>query len=161
MIRLIRILVVLAFTLPAVGCEQPTTAPTPQSEPQPQSLPTVEITLGARTYTVEIANTEDQRQMGLMHRHSMPENRGMIFAFPDERPLGFWMKNTHIPLDIIYLNSDGIIVSTHRMLPHDVRSIPSAAPAKYAIELNAGEVAKTGLRRGDRVEIPEPAREGE
>ncbi|HMO25414.1 MAG TPA: DUF192 domain-containing protein, partial [Tepidisphaeraceae bacterium] len=78
----------------------------------------------------------------------------MIFAFPDERPLSFWMKNTHIPLDILYLTADGAVVSTHRMLPHDLRPVPSAGPAKYAIELNAGEIARTGLRRGDRIDIP-------
>jgi uncharacterized membrane protein (UPF0127 family) len=154
-LRLPSLLVLLiASLLASGGCEAPAT----QAGPQPQSLPTTQVVVGSKTYTLEIADEDEERQMGLMHRDAMPADRGMIFVFPDEAPRGFWMKNTRIPLDILYLDRHGRVVSAHRMEPFDLRSTPSEGPAKYAIELNAGELATTGLRRGDTIHLPLEAR---
>ena len=122
-------------------------------------LATVDMQIGSRTYTLEIANTDVARQRGLMERDAVPEDRGMIFIFPEERELAFWMKNTRIPLDIIYLDSGGQVVSVHQMKPYDRTSVPSARDAKYAIELNLGQVAKTGVKPGDVLNIPASARQ--
>lgn len=138
-----------------LGCEQPSAT---QEGPAPQSLPATRMTIGSKQYTLEIADEEEEQRIGLMHRDSMPADHGMIFVFPREEPRSFWMRNTRIPLDIIYLDRNGTVVSMHRMEPFDLRGTPSDRPAKYAIELNAGEVAANGVRRGDVLNIPLDAR---
>src|SRR4051812_24832008 len=82
-----------------------------KSYQSPQNLPTVPVKIGSVNYTLEIVRNEENRMRGLMHRPSMPAEWGMIFVFPsgDER-WGFWMKNTKIPLDIIYLDANGAVV---------------------------------------------------
>ena len=117
-------------------------------------LATVRMQIGKDTFTLEVADTEPVRQYGLMHRDSMPSDHGMLFVFPDERRLGFWMKNTRIPLDIIYVDASGKVVSIHQMKPYDLRTTKSDGPAKYAIEMNEGRAAATGIKPGDQVQIP-------
>jgi uncharacterized membrane protein (UPF0127 family) len=141
------LLLLLAFT---TGC----------AEHGPNSgLPTTDMRIGSATYKLEIANTDATRERGLMERDSMPANRGMIFVFDELRELSFWMKNTRIPLEILYLDADGRVVSIHEMKPYDRRSIPSDRPAKYAIELNVGQVKTAGVKVGDVLQIPASARE--
>jgi hypothetical protein len=118
------------------------------------NLATVRMKIGSDMFTLEVADTDPKRQYGLMHRDSMPSSHGMIFVFPDEEPLGFWMKNTRLPLDIIYIDAGGKVVSIHRMEPYTLRSTRSDGPAKYAIELNAGRAAKAGVKPGDSLQIP-------
>jgi hypothetical protein len=132
----------------ARGCDQPTSAPAPQS------LPTISLMLGNRPFTLETATTNETREMGLMYRDSMPADHGMIFAFPDEQERQFWMKNTHIPLDIIFLDHDGKIVSIKSMKAYDLTGIDSDGPAKFAIELNPGAPHDAGLNVGNVVQIP-------
>ncbi len=123
-------------------------------------LPTVNMAIGSQEYTLEIANTEPSRQRGLMERDSMPPDHGMIFVFAEEQPLSFWMKHTRFPLEILYLDAGGQIVSIHQMKPYDTRTnTRSARPAKYAIELNVGQVKKAGVEAGDVLQIPVSARE--
>ena len=94
-----------------------------------------------------------------MWRDSMPADHGMLFVFPTEEPLSFWMKNTRIPLDIIYLDAVGHVVSVKQMQPYNLRGVSSEGLAKYAIELNQGAAQKTGVKRGDLLTIPQEARE--
>ena len=115
--------------------------------------------IGRETFTLEVADEERERQRGLMYRQSMPQDRGMLFVFASEGPLGFWMKDTYIPLDILYVNAGGRVVSIRQMHPQDVRSVPSGGPAKYAIEVNQGAAARAGVNVGDVLEIPPGARE--
>lgn len=119
-----------------------------------QNLPTVSMTLASQPFTLEVASNEIQRQTGLMHRDSMPQDHGMIFVFKSDIPLEFWMKNTRFPLDILYVNSQGVVVSTHTMKPFDETFISSEGPAKWAIELNQGMIAKLGIKKGDKLQIP-------
>ena len=121
------------------------------------SLPTVSMKLGTKTFTLEIANDSAEREKGLMRRDSIPEDHGMIFVFGDEQKLGFYMRNTRIPLDIVYVNAAGVIVSIKQMRPYDTTTVSSDAPAKWAIELNQGQAAAAGLKVGDQVAIPKPA----
>jgi len=125
------------------------------------ALPTVPMTIGSKTFTLEIANDNLEREKGLMRRDSMPADHGMIFVFPDEQRLGFYMKNTRIPLDIIFVNADGVVVSIKQMRPYDVSTTYTDAPAKWAIELNQGQAAACGAKVGDRLSVPEGARESE
>jgi uncharacterized membrane protein (UPF0127 family) len=117
-------------------------------------LRTVKMTIGSRTYTLEVAETVEDRRKGLMFRESMPADHGMLFVFPEEEELSFWMRNTRIPLDIIFINSAGQVVRVAQMKPYDESSVPSGRPAIYAIELNQGEVEKNGVREGMTLEIP-------
>ena len=135
----------------ASSCKQETKGPINRD------LPTTNVRIGAEQFTLEVADEDREREVGLMNRRSMPADHGMIFVFPQESRLSFYMKHTLIPLDILYLDADGEIVSIHQMQPLDLTSIPSRAPAKYAIELNLGTAARLGLKPGDRVEIPRDA----
>lgn len=120
-------------------------------------LSTVQMNLGTKTFTLEVANTPSSRETGLMRRDSMPADRGMIFVFAAEDRLGFYMKNTRIPLDIIYVNAAGRVVSIKQMKPYDWTSVYSDAPAKWAIELNQGAAQDAGVKVGDVLEIPAAA----
>ncbi len=109
---------------------------------------------------VELAQTEDQRARGLMRRRSLARNAGMLFLFDEQSRGGFWMKNTRIPLDILYLDEGGQVVSIHRMKPYDTKTnTVSARPAQYAIELNAGRAAEVGVIAGDVLQVPTTARQ--
>jgi hypothetical protein len=125
------------------------------------TLPTVPMKIGSKTFTLEIANDTLEREKGLMRRDSMPAEHGMIFVFPGEERLGFYMKNTRIPLDIIFLNAGGVVVSIKQMRPYDVSTTYTDAPAKWAIELNQGQAAASGVTVGDQLTIPESARSPE
>ena len=115
--------------------------------------------IGTKTFTLEVADTNDSRRTGLMQRKSMPADHGMIFVFAEEQPLGFWMKNTLIPLDVIYLDAKGKVVSIKKLEPLDLTAVDSDGPAKYAIEINRGAAAGAGVKVGDVLNIPERARE--
>jgi uncharacterized membrane protein (UPF0127 family) len=127
-------------------------------------LRTVPMTIGSRTFTLEVADTDATREHGLMKRDAMPPDHGMIFVFDYDAERSFWMKNTRIPLDIIYVNSAGRVVSIASMKPYDWSPVPSHGAAKYAIELNVGVASQTGVKPGDILTIPpdakDPKREG-
>lgn len=104
----------------------------------------------AATIDVEFAETNYEREAGLMYRSSMEENQGMLFIFSEEFPRNFYMKNTYIPLDIIYLDADKKIVSfQENAIPLDETGLPSTVPAKYVLEVNAGLAEKWLLDIGD------------
>ena len=99
---------------------------------------------------IEIADNEFETQTGLMYRETMNSNHGMLFIFPDSRPRSFYMKNTRISLDLIYLDVDKKVVSfQENAKPFDESSLPSNAPAKYVLEVNAGLAKKWQLEVGD------------
>jgi uncharacterized protein len=138
-----------------VSCgQQPATAPAANSADVPQSLPTVMMTLGNQPFVVQKALNEEQRNKGLMFVTSMPADHGMIFAFANEEPLSFWMKNTLIPLDLVFLDHEGRVVAIQQGKIKDISDIPSLKPAKYVIELNLNAATTAGLKAGDIVKIP-------
>ena len=102
---------------------------------------------------IEIADDDYQIQTGLMYRKSMEPNRGMLFIFKYQRPLSFYMKNTEFALDIIFINNAKKIVSmTKNTTPFEHTSLPSGAPARYVLEVNAGRTDDWNLAIGDIVE---------
>lgn len=106
-----------------------------------------------KTLDIEIADDEYQTQTGLMYRDAMEQNQGMLFIFPVEELLGFYMKNTKIALDIIYIDSDKKIVSFQKNAqPYSEESLPSNVPAKYVLEVNAGLADAWQLEVGDKIE---------
>ena len=110
-------------------------------------------------FSVAIADDDATRAKGLMFVDEMANDHGMLFIFPKERPRSFWMKNTRIPLDIIYLNRDFEVVSISADTPpcrsrtRRCPSYPSDGPAQYVLEINGGLAAELGLEPGDRVEV--------
>ncbi len=100
-------------------------------------------------FTIEIAQTPEQLQHGLMFRRSMPANHGMLFLFPKPQPITMWMKNTYIPLDMLFLNEEGVIVDIHEnAVPESLAIIAAKKPTQMVLEVNAGTVARLGLSIG-------------
>ena len=132
---LVALVALIAFQ-PQLGCQDSSKPGTPPGQPDAgpvnKGLPTVQMKIGTGTFTLEVADTYNTRQTGLMNRDSMPADHGMIFVFDEQEELGFWMKNTRIPLDIIFLDKTGRVVSVHQMKPFDETDIPSDGPAMYS-----------------------------
>ena len=147
----IALLLAAAIAAGAGGCQSAASQPT-------SGLPTVKMQIGSKTFTLEVANDEETRERGLMRRDSMPADHGMIFVFDHEQVLPFYMKNTRIPLDIIFVGKDGVVVAVKQMRPYDLSITSSGKPALWAIELNAGAAAEAGVKAGDVLEIPAAAR---
>ena len=133
----------------AAGCKKSAEPRGPATKPI-----TVEMEIGRETFNLEIADTEDERRRGLMYRDFMPPDHGMLFVFEEEEELSFWMEATLIPLDIIYLDRTGKVVSIKPMKPRDRTGVTSDRPAMYAVELNRGAAARAGVRVGDQLTIP-------
>lgn len=101
---------------------------------------------------IEFANSPSERELGLMYRQTMQQNQGMLFVFPDEQIRTFYMKNTFLPLDIIYINANKEIISiVKNARPMDETSLPSEKPAKYVLEINAGLTDAWGIEIGDHI----------
>lgn len=115
------------------------------------------VVLGGRSFGVELATTTEEQALGLMFRDSLPADQGMLFIFPNEAPRSFWMKNTRIPLDIMYFDEDLKMVSISADTPPcrvaRCPSYPSTGPAMYVLELNAGIAAELGVAAGDRLTL--------
>jgi hypothetical protein len=123
-------------------------------EHRQSDLPVVSMKIGSKSFDIEIASTPVAQETGLMKRDSMPADHGMIFVFPDEQLREFWMKNTRFPLDIVFLDTSGKVVSIKQMRAYDQHTTSSDAPARFAIELNDGAAVNAGISAGDRVTIP-------
>ncbi len=124
------------------------------AEPRPtEKLSIVSAATGkTHEFEVEIADTEPLRAHGLMFRSSMPENHGMLFLFDEDGERNFWMKNTYLPLDIIFIAADGKIVNIgENATPLSLQHVSSAGPVRNVLELNGGMAKKLGLAAGDMV----------
>ncbi|MBV7257543.1 DUF192 domain-containing protein [Pacificimonas sp. WHA3] len=112
----------------------------------------IETASGPQAYRAEVARTPEEQARGLMFRQDMAQNAGMLFPYDPPRPAAFWMKNTYIPLDIIFIAPDGTIESIHAdTLPLTTSSYASRGAVKAVLELNGGEAARIGAKPGDRV----------
>ena len=148
--KIFRVLAAAAFAASLPSAAQP-------ADGKPQSLPVSKIQVGTYPVSAEVAQTPDQRALGLMYRFSLPADHGMLFVFPEPQPLGFWMRNTYIPLSIAYIDADGRIVSVADMAPRDESSHPSKGPALYALEMRKGWFAEHGIAPGAMVKgLPAP-----
>jgi uncharacterized protein len=121
------------------------------AQDQPQNLPTINLRAGFHNVVAQVARTNEQRQIGLMFRPSMPANEGMLFVFEEPSPQCFWMKNTLLPLAIAFVSDDGTIVNIDEMKPQTLNSHCSTKPVRYVLEMNTGWFAKKGLKAGDRL----------
>jgi uncharacterized protein len=127
-----------------------------QSAPvQTERLEIVTAT-GPHAFEVEVARSEKDRARGLMFRRSLPQDHGMLFLFENERPIAMWMKNTYIPLDMVFVSRKGRVTSIARgAIPLSEAVIPSGGPVYAVIELSAGAADAIGLSVGDHVRHPE------
>ena len=112
---------------------------------------TVTLRAGKKRIHAEVAATDAQREQGLMHRKSLPENNGMLFVFDRPARSCMWMKNTLIPLSVAFIEYDGTIVNIEEMAPLTTDSHCSAGWIRYALEMNAGWFRKNGLKPGSRI----------
>jgi uncharacterized protein len=110
---------------------------------------------GVHAFSVELARNDAEREKGLMYRRFMPPDRGMLFDFEREEPVMFWMKNTYIPLDMIFISRAGKVTAiVADAEPLSERMIPSGGPGYAVLEVNAGVAASIGLKAGDSVRHP-------
>src|SRR6201993_1181433 len=124
-----------------------------------QRFPTSELTIisatGRHRFNVEVAQTPEQMEQGLMFRRSLAPDAGMLFDYKEPTAATMWMRNTLIPLDMLFVDAQGRIVNIHeRAVPKSDDVIAAAAPVRYVIELNGGTAARLGIAPGDKVESP-------
>lgn len=132
-------------------------ATSPAAHAQQGPLPTVRLEASIHLIDAEVARTEQQREIGLMMRDTMPPNHGMLFVFDEPHVQCFWMKNTLLPLTIAFLADDGTIVTLADMQPQTETNHCSGKPVRYALEMNQGWFAKRGLKVGFRLSgLPKP-----
>ena len=135
----------LLFALPAAGRG---------AEPQRETL-VVAAGDGEHVFQVEIADDPRERALGLMYRRAMPDDEGMLFDFGEEQPASFWMRNTYISLDMLFIRADGTIESiAERTTPLSEKSVPSKGPVRYVLEIKGGLSDELGIEAGDRVSGP-------
>jgi uncharacterized membrane protein (UPF0127 family) len=107
---------------------------------------------GVHSFAVEVVTTPEQQAKGLMFRRELPEGQGMLFDFHREQPTSFWMKNTYIPLDMIFIRGDGRILRVaQNTVPLSEALVPSGGPVRAVLEVIAGTAKKMGIEPGDRV----------
>ncbi len=117
-----------------------------------QSLPELTLEIRGHKLTAEVAASDATRATGLMHRRMLPENRGMLFVFPQAAPQSFWMMNTYVALSIAFLDERGAIINIADMKPLTTAPHSSTRPAKFALEMNQGWFARRGIKPGAKVE---------
>jgi hypothetical protein len=113
---------------------------------------TIHSASGDHRFTVDVARTPEQQERGLMFVRSLAPNRGMIFPYDPPQQVAFWMKNTLIPLDIIFIDARGRIIRIADAKPLDETPLPSGEPAAAVLEIHGGRSAELGVKTGDRVD---------
>lgn len=110
---------------------------------------------GQARFTVEVADTMRERSVGLMHRESMPRMSGMLFVYPSPRRVAFWMRNTLIPLDMIFMDPSGTVVHVHHnAVPLDETPIRGGTGVQFVLELNGGMAEQLGINVGSHIRHP-------
>lgn len=145
---------------------QPTSADQAMRLPVDPTPLIIETASGEKSFTIEIADDQNERSRGLMFRETMEDGHGMLFVFPETKPVGFWMKNTPMPLDLIFVGQDGRVIDILPGEPFSEALIAPAEPARFVLELKQGTAAKSGIADGDFLrhpavnEAPGPANPG-
>ena len=153
------ILILVLGLLTVLGCaaDQDRSATSVPAAPQESAI----VAIGNATYSVDLAILPEERQQGLSGRERMAPDEGMLFVFEEERQLNFWMKEMHFPLDIIWIDSQCRLVEVAANVPtpppgaanDEIPRVQSPAPARYVLELNAGEAERKGLQAGDLIQF--------
>ena len=114
----------------------------------------VETDAGKRVFQIEIADDPAERAAGLMFRDDLPDDRGMLFVFEETKPVSFWMKNTPLPLDLIFIDQNGLIRDVLPGKPFSEAAISPAEPVRFVLELKRGTAARSGIEDGDLLRHP-------
>ncbi|UXN69723.1 DUF192 domain-containing protein [Devosia neptuniae] len=110
---------------------------------------------GDYKFNVEVVDTAESRAQGLMYRQELADDAGMLFDFKGEQPVSFWMRNTFIPLDMIFVDAKGVVKNIHvNARPHDPTGIPSDGPVQFVLEIPGGRSVEIGLKPGDTMDHP-------
>jgi uncharacterized membrane protein (UPF0127 family) len=142
-------LLAAAFVVAGLLCSNPAAR---AASVQPLEIATKS---GVHVFSVEMATTEEEKQNGLMYRKELPDGKGMLFDFSPEQQISMWMKNTYIPLDMIFIRADGRILRiAENTEPFSTRIISSGGLARGVLEVIAGTAQKYGIQPGDRVAHP-------
>ena len=147
----------LIMTIPLLAACQPNGTTAGALERSPAGLEQVPLTITTTTgkkhrFTVEVARTEAQQAQGLMNRESLAPDRGMIFPYDPPVAASFWMKNTLIPLDLIFIRADGTIARiAENTVPLSLDPVPSLEPVVAVLEIPGGRSAELGVKAGDKV----------
>ena len=149
---------VYAAAAALMSCSPQAAVPAPL-ERSPAGLEQVALTIRSsgktHRFTVEVARTPQEQQRGLMFRESLAPDRGMIFPYDPPQPVAFWMQNTLIPLDMIFIRADGTIANiAENTVPLSLESVPSAGDVAAVLEIAGGRSAQLGLKAGDTVDWP-------
>mgnify|MGYP001212030025 CR=1 FL=1 len=165
MARIVRIIVLavsLAVTgIAAAGFDGAAAQAVAADQGQPMILPVhpeplvAETVMGERRFTVEIADDEGERSAGLMFRTEMNDDHGMLFVFETTRRVAFWMKNTPMPLDLLFIGEDGRVVAILQGEPFSTAPIAPNGDVRFVLELKAGTAQNAGISVGDRLHHPE------
>lgn len=131
----------------------------PQRSEQRITFPVSELTIDSggkrHRFNVELADTDERRTLGLMYRTTMAADAGMLFDFKADRPVSMWMRNTRLPLDMLFITRDGRVLNiAQRAVPFTEHSISSDGPVRAVLELNGGTTERLGIKPGDRVIHP-------
>lgn len=122
-----------------------------------EAIPVITLSINQYKVAAEVVATPEQRANGLMNRFSLQPDHGMVFVFDRPQPLGFWMKNTYVPLSIAFIDASGKIVNIEEMKPLDEATVWSRGPSLYALEMRQGWFAAKGVGPGDTVRGLPPA----
>jgi uncharacterized protein len=145
------ILIAAAIVVVYIGLQSPSSADsramTLPVDPDPL---TVETSHGERSFTVEIADDPGERERGLMFREDMDDMHGMLFVFEEQRDVGFWMKNTPMPLDLVFIAQDGTIKAIKPGVSMSEAVISPGVPVRFVLELKAGIAARNGIVDGEK-----------
>ena len=116
----------------------------------PQQLPTIRLSTGMHVLQVQVAQTPEQQQIGLMFRKTMSTNEGMLFIFDEPRQQCFWMKNTLLPLSVAFIDDSGTVANIDDMKPQTLDSHCSTKPVRFVLEMNVGWFDKRGIKAGSK-----------
>jgi hypothetical protein len=151
--RILAIAALLAISAAAFSCSAQK-APGAETDKPNATLKKVTLAAGQTQVVVEVADTESERNRGLMFRKTLADGKGMLFVFETDQRVSFWMRNTSLPLSLAYMASDGTILQILDLTPFSEEPRPSERSIRYALEVPQGWFAKVGLKPGDRFEIP-------
>ena len=133
---------IVAVSLPLAACSD-------------ESKLTIHSADGDHTFNIEIVDTAESRAQGLMYRQELADDAGMLFDFLGEQQVSFWMRNTFIPLDMLFITADGVVKNIHvNARPHDPTGIPSDGPVQFVLEIPGGRSVELGIEAGDTVTHP-------
>ncbi|KRA99942.1 hypothetical protein ASD83_05520 [Devosia sp. Root685] len=132
----------IAVSLPLAACSD-------------ESKLTIHSATGDHTFNIELVDTPESRAQGLMYRQELAPDAGMLFDFLGDRDVSFWMRNTFIPLDMVFITGKGVVKNIHvNARPHDPTGIPSDGPVQFVLEIPGGRSVELGIEAGDTVTHP-------